>query len=193
MNPPVRFLVGTRLYLRSIEEADLPACQRWINDPEIRPFLLTFRPIDAKAEREWWEGHDRSPQPASLHFAIVLDEGDRLIGTTGFVRIDWRNRCASTGSLIGEKDCWGQGYGTEAKNLLLEYAFDTLGLHRVESETFAFNERSARHLLRTGFREEGRSREAFFCRGRFHDSIRYGLLDHEWRALQAERAEAAPP
>lgn len=185
MTSPVVYLAGQRLYLRPIEETDLPACQRWINDPQNRRFLLSVMPFDGKAERSWWEGLDRSSPPRSVLLAIVLRDGDRHIGTTGIVSIDWLNRSTETGTLIGEPDCWGQGYGTEAKELLLEYGFDTLGLHRIHSRTFEFNERSARHLRRAGFREEGRQRDAVFRDGRFHDVILYGVLAAEWRARRS--------
>ena len=188
MSPPVQYLVGSRLYLRPVEETDLPACQRWINHPDIRQYLLTVFPFDAQAERAWWEGLDRGNPPSGVILAIVLHDGDRLIGTTGLVAIDWLNRSAETGTLIGEQDSWGQGYGTEAKELLLEYSFDTLALHRVHSRTFEFNERSAKHLLRTGFVQEGRQRDAVFRNGEFHDILLYGVLADAWRARRAPSA-----
>lgn len=185
MSEPVRFLVGARIYLRPVEESDLDQAQRWINDPEIWHYLGVTRPLDRKAEQGWWEAHDRRPQPSSMHFGIVLAQNDELIGTTGFVRIDWLNRVAETGTLIGTKDRWGQGYGTESKELLLAYGFDTLDLHRIESRVIAYNARSAGHLLRTGFVDEGRDRQAVFRDGRRWDVLRYGLLAEEWRARRA--------
>lgn len=180
----VRFLVGERIYFRPVEEADLPQLQAWINDPEVRGRLLQFRPLDMEAERAWWKSHDRSQTPGSLHFAICLVEDDVLIGTTGFVNIDWLHRCAETGTLLGEAAHRGQGYGTEAKQLLVAYAFDTLNLHRLQSRVFADNAPSLRHLLRCGYVEEGRRREALFRDGRRHDEIVLGLLASEWRAAR---------
>ncbi len=170
----------------------MPTSKRWINDPQIRPYMLTIRPFDDQGQQHWFETLDRRTVPTSLIFAIVLNEANRFIGTTGFVQIDWLNRNAETGSLIGEKDCWGQGYGTEAKHLLLEYGFDTLGLHRVNSRTFAYNERSARHLIRNGFREEGRLKQGVFRQGRFHDILLYGLLAADWRASQKPASPGSP-
>lgn len=180
MSVPVRFLVGRQLYLRPLEASDMPACQVWINDPEIRPFIANVRPMDGVAEAGWHASHDRRPLPAEIHLGIVLDEGDQLIGTTGFVRLDWLNRTGTTGTLIGDARCWGKGYGTEAKALILEYAFLTLNLHRVQSEVVAYNERSARHLLRNGFVKEGVRREAIFRQGRYHDVVDFGILREDW-------------
>lgn len=185
MSTPIRFLVGPRLYLRPLEAEDMPACQRWVNDPEIRPFISNVRPMDAIAEAGWHAGHDRRPLPQELHFAMVLNEGDRHIGLTSFLRIDWLGRVGTTGTMIGEKECWSQGYGTEAKAMLLAYAFDTLNLNRVQSEVIAYNVRSARHLLNNGFIEEGRRRQAVFRAGRYHDLLDFGILRADWERHRA--------
>lgn len=182
---PIEFLRGKRLYLRPIEEDDLPRCQRWINAPDVRRFLLSARPIDLEGERAWWRSHDRSLQPKSIKLAIVLRDGHRHIGIVGLESIDWINRQGETGCLIGETDCWDQGYGSEAKELLLEYAFQTLNLNRINSHTLAFNERSAAYLRKTGYVEEGRARKAYFREGKYHDSILFGILREDWLKRQS--------
>lgn len=83
--------------------------------------------------------------------------------------------------LVGP-EVYGRGYGTEATRLLLGCAFDTVGLHRIELEVYAFNHR-ARHVYeKLGFRVEGTRREALDWDGARHDAIVMGLLAHEWRA-----------
>ena len=185
MSRPVRFLISDRLYLRAVEADDMPLSQVWINDPEVRRNLIVARPMDLVAQRSWHEGHDRRPQPRDLPFAIVLLDGDRYIGNTGLHSIDWINRKSTTGTLIGEKDCWGHGYATEAKHLLCRYAFDTLDLAKLESEVFSYNIASARHLEKNGYVREGVRRQAYFREGRRIDAVMYGLLAEEWRARQA--------
>lgn len=183
---PVRFLIGERLALRALESEDLPLLQRWVNHPRVRRWLLVIRPMDLEAERAWLESHDRSTLPRSLHMGITRLEDDALIGTTGMHRIDWVNRNAETGTMIGDSTCWGRGYATESKQMLLRYAFDTLGMHRMESHVIEGNTASARHLERCGYRVEGRFRQRIYREGRFHDTIHYGLLATEWRAAQAD-------
>jgi RimJ/RimL family protein N-acetyltransferase len=177
---PIEFLRGDRLYLRPLEESDLPRCQRWINDPSVRRFLLPQRPMDFAAELAWWKNNDRDTLPRSLVLAIVLRDGHRHVGNTGLHAIDWINRMAETGTLIGEADCREKGYGSEAKELLLEYAFQTLNLHRINSHTMEFNARSAAYLRKTGYVEEGRLRQAYFRDGEYHDAIIFGLLREDW-------------
>lgn len=179
---PIRFLVGARLYLRPVEESDLPTFQRWVNDYETRRYIRVVAPIDAVGERAWYDGLDRSLQPSKVGLCVVLKDGDQLIGNMSLHNIDWLNRSAETGALIGVPEARGKGYGHEAKELLLEYAFDTLNMHRISSHTMAFNKRSAAYLRRSGYVEEGRAREAFFRDGQWWDAIHFGLLRDEWAA-----------
>ena len=184
-NEPVRMLVGERLYLRPIERADADRCRRWINDPEVSRYLLYARAVGEAAEEAWIASMSEGNVPSSLHLAIVIRKGDRHIGNVGFHDIDWVHRHAVTGTLIGEKDCWGLGYAPEAKALLLAHGFDSMGLHHVTATTFAENVRSQRQLEKSGYALEGRLREHVFRDGRWHDDLVYGILDHEWRAKRA--------
>lgn len=182
---PVKSLVGKRLYLRPNERSDLDRIRRWLNDQEVSRHLLYHRLLDERAEEQHYESRDRSNAPRDLYLAIVLNEGDRHIGQVGLHGIDYVHRHATSGIVIGEKDCWRQGYAPETKHLLLGYAFDALGLHRVSSEVFAGNVGSVKQLERTGYVLEGRKREQVFRDGRWHDELVYGILDHEWRARRA--------
>ena len=106
---------------------------------------------------------------------------DRLIGTCAFSQLDGENGSALYHITIGEKDAWGQGYGTEATQLMLDHAFGTLGLHRVALFVFEFNERAIRAYRRCGFVVEGRSRESIWRDGRWWDELAMSVLESDWR------------
>jgi RimJ/RimL family protein N-acetyltransferase len=89
------------------------------------------------------------------------------------------DRYAMLGLVIGRKDYWGKGLGTEAVRLLCRYAFDELNLHRVALSTYAINERGVRLYTRVGFKIEGRKREHAFIEGRYVDEVLMGLLRGE--------------
>jgi RimJ/RimL family protein N-acetyltransferase len=177
MNCP--FLIGERLVLRPLDVSDLELCLEWINDPEVSAHLGRHRPMSRTMETEWLAGQYKSESDLSL--AIALTDGDRHIGNVGLHSIDSTNRSAEFGILIGEPDARGQGYGLEASRLILSYAFDELGLHRVMLRVFPFNDRALRTYARLGFREEGRLRESYHRRGAFHDTILMSILESEWR------------
>ncbi len=184
---PALFLDGKRLYLRTLEVGDLDRARRWMNDPEVRRYLLCRVPIDEVSERTWFDGRNRGPFPTDIVLAIVLKRGHRHIGSTGIHQINWIDRHATTGAVIGEADCWNRGYGSEAKALVLRYCFETLGLHRVCSAVLATNGRSLAYLKKSGYREEGRFREHTFRDGGWIDEVRLSILADEWQALEKKK------
>ncbi|PJB40050.1 MAG: N-acetyltransferase [Deltaproteobacteria bacterium CG_4_9_14_3_um_filter_63_12] len=186
--PPIRFLTGPRLYLRPVEASDLGACQRWVNDPDIRRYILRAFPVNAASEAAWFERSTADSGDKSVTFSIVLIDGERHIGTTGLHAIDWFHRRAESGALIGEKELWNRGYGKEAKALLLRYAFEELGLHRIDSRVVGYNLRSARHLEANGYVLEGRRRLAIYKEGEWHDELQYGILASEYFARKSALA-----
>lgn len=173
-------LYGKGLRLRAIEREDIPRFVRWLNDPEVRQFLLMHEPLSRAKEERWFE--EQLSRSSELILAIEVQLKDEWvhIGNIGLHRIDLKNRTAVLGIVIGEKELWGKGYGREAIRVLLRYAFFELGLNRVELETFAFNERAWRCYRAVGFKEVGVRRQAFFRNGAFHDVIVMDLLAQEF-------------
>jgi RimJ/RimL family protein N-acetyltransferase len=174
------FLIGERIYLRPLdEETDLDRCLEWINDPEVLTTLGRRQPMGRAAEREWLQEQYKSEE--HLNLAIVLKDGDRHIGNCGFNEIDYVNRSAVFGILIGEKEAWGQGYGPEAARLILKYGFEELGLHRIGLDVYSHNPRAIRAYEKAGFVREGTLRESYYRNGVYHDTIVMSVLESEWR------------
>ena len=150
----VVFLEGKQVVLRPLDKAtDLEFCQRWINDPGVRHFLMNAWPLSLEQEAKWFDGmiNDKS----NILLGIVIKESKELIGVMSLNQIDWINRTAITGSWIGDKKHRGQGYGTDAKMALLAYAFLTLNLRKICSSAIAFNDASLRFNAKCGYKEEG--------------------------------------
>lgn len=192
MNQHIEFLGDSVLYLRPVELSDVPNLQRWINDPEVRRFLKIHVPMNTEAEKGYVESLSNN-SGSSVTLAIVLRDGDRHIGSVAFHRINWKNREAETGSVIGEKDCWSKGYGFRAKMLLLGYGFNELNLHRVSSRVYDFNSRSRRCLEKCGYIQEGTSRKQIFRDGEYHDVYNFGILRDEflpvWQKYQQQESK----
>jgi RimJ/RimL family protein N-acetyltransferase len=81
--------------------------------------------------------------------------------------------------MIGEKDCWNQGYGTEATRLILEFAFGELGLHRVWLDVDSDNRRARRAYEKAGFKQEGIKRDHMYYDGAFHDIVLMSILSSD--------------
>jgi RimJ/RimL family protein N-acetyltransferase len=172
------FLIGTKIYLRPLERADAPQCLGWFNHPAITRMLLTYRPINLRAEEEFIDKALQSEHDLAL--GIALKDADRLIGGTGLHQIDFKNRHAGFGIAIGDKEEWGKGYGTEATGLIVQHAFETLNLNRVWLHVYEHNERAIRVYMAVGFKKEGVLRQHDYREGRYWDTIIMAILREEW-------------
>ena len=175
-------IIGQKTRLRAIERSDIPTFLRWFNDPEVRQYLSMYLPLSEAQEERWFE---RQLEDDSSHvFAIETADGVH-IGNVGLHDIDWKNRRALCGIVIGEKEYWNRGYGSDALRTLLRFAFEELNLHRVFLHVFDFNERAIRCYEKVGFRHEGRLRQARFTEGRYVDELVMAVLREEWEEARA--------
>ncbi len=177
------YLVGPTVYLRAPEKADAAALTPWFNDPEVTRFIRLRAPVSQAAEETFLAGLNADPMEPTL--AIVVREGDRLIGMTGLGKTDVRNRHAMFGISIGDQSTWGKGYGTEATRLMVGHAFEGLNLNRVWLTVFENNPRGVRAYEKAGFRVEGRLRQECFREGRYWDAIFMAILREDWNKQKA--------
>ena len=129
------FLIGPRLYFRPLEREDAPQLAAFINDPAVRRTLLMHRPMSVGQEVAWLEGLGKDEHHIVLGIARQSD--DVLIGTAGLHRLDYRSHLAEFGLALGVRSAWGQGFGSEATRMTLDYAFGTLNLNRVWLQVYA--------------------------------------------------------
>jgi RimJ/RimL family protein N-acetyltransferase len=150
---------------------------RWIPQPEM---LLN-------------EAHeDETPEyPLYAFWSVRERETDRFIGEVGLIGIDYVNRWAESASWLHGPEHRGKGYGSEAKHLLLEIAFDVLDLHMLVSWVRTANTRSAAALRKQGYRDAGSVEWCSFGPGTMTGFQTFDVLADEWRALQATRQEHA--
>jgi RimJ/RimL family protein N-acetyltransferase len=179
-NPPIAFLAGPSVILRPIEQGDWPLLCAWANDRELRVltgrvFPTSLADLEAHLEKE-------RADPASVWFAITLKNSGQLIGECGLIRMfpPWRTTDLSI--IIGDRDAWGKGYGTEAIVLLMDYAFGHLSFHRVAIGVVGTNARALRFYAHMGFRREGVQRDGYYCRHAFQDFNMLSILEDEYRA-----------
>lgn len=178
-------ITGNRIRLRAAEKEDIPLFLSWVNDEKVAENLMLLYPISHYEEENWYESMMKNPPGEHVLVIEVWDTNNREkftpIGNCQFVKIDWRNRSAEIGIMIGEKSCWDQGYGTETMRLMLEHGFNTLNLHRIWLQVFAQNKRGIRAYEKAGFQYEGKFREAEYKHGEYQDVYLMSILKSEWR------------
>ncbi|MDX1435215.1 MAG: GNAT family protein [Anaerolineales bacterium] len=168
-----------------------PLFSRWGRDAEYG------RLLDSDAPRLWsansiktWLEEELEKENAPLSFFMIHTlEDDRPIGFVDLGYRFWQQGNAWVGIGIGDRDDWSKGYGTEAMQLLLAYAFDELNLHRVSLGVFEFNPRARRSYEKAGFKVEGRERAFINRDGRRWDVVIMGILRHEWEALRQDNLD----
>lgn len=136
--------------------------------------------FSTKATQKWLEKLLEGDSKYS--FTIRTLDEDRLIGFMGLDGIDWLHGDAFVGISIGERDCWGKGYGSDAMRIMLRYAFLELNLQRVSLTVFAYNPRAIRSYEKVGFVHEGCMRQFLNRDGSRYDMLFMAVLREEWLA-----------
>ena len=172
---------GERTRLRRVEKDDLPRCVQWLNDPEVRDGLAIYYPVNQAFEERWFDAAlDREPAAQPFAIEAATESAKILIGICSLHEIDWRNRAAQLGILIGDKAFWGRGYGTDALRTLVRWSFSELNLHRAWLKVYEDNARALRSYQKVGFKQEGRLREDRFHKGRYFDTLVMSILRTEF-------------
>ena len=201
---PMPIIRGERVYLRGSERSDIPMFIRWFNDAETVSFLSMRAPMSQATEEQWFNRMLEHEGKEAYHFVICRIEDDLPLGHDRPLpdRPPQRQR-GHRASGIGEKQLWGQGYGTDAMNALLDFGFGQLRLERLWLEVYDFNTRARRSYEKSGFVLEGIERHAIFKQGRYHrrspdvDPARRvggaGAEDECGSTSRDDRAIQAPP
>lgn len=167
---------GEKITLRPPQDAEASRFIEWFADQEVTRYLARTTPPSLAEEDEFLKRVGESKNDV---WWVIEAEG-KAIGATGIHRIDWINANAITGTVIGDKACWGKGYGSEAMALRTRYAFEQLNLHKLKSGAFMDNEPSKRALRKAGYREVGVFREDFWRDGKWHDHWESEVLRADW-------------
>lgn len=175
-------IYGKRIRLRAVEQNDLPKFVAWLNDAEVTAGLSMYLPLAPADEEAWYIGmRQRPPEERPLVIEVRDDENWRMIGNIGLLNLDSRIRSCEVGIFIGEKSLWNQGYGTEAMQLILRHAFNTLNLNRVFLRVHETNPRAVRAYEKAGFVLEGRERQGQYSNGQYYDVLHMSVLRSEWK------------
>jgi RimJ/RimL family protein N-acetyltransferase len=189
---PILNIEGDLVALGPARRDLLPLYQRWANDFAVtRTTGLAARVMTLEAEEAWFAAISSGER--NVAFTIYERATQRPIGLCGLHDLDLRHRTAEFGLMIGAKDCWGRGYGSEVTRLTLDYGFNVLGLHNVMLQVFASNARGLRAYQRAGFREVGRRREAHRLGGRVEDVVWMDCLATEFESPVLRRVLAPEP
>ena len=136
--------------------------------------------MTAEAEERWYDSAGHSDR--EVRFTLYDRATMQAIGNSGLHDIDLFHRTAEFGIMIGEKEFWGRGYGTETARLMLDYGFTALGLNNIMLTVYSYNQRGLRAYTRAGFREFGCRRQAVRLGQQAFDIIYMDCLAEEFQS-----------
>ncbi len=192
---------GSHVLLRPARRDDLDTLLKWSNDPETTRWLLIDPPMTRAGESAWLDCMLSSTTDrlfvicaAGCATGSTLAKGPGMedgapIGTISLSQINRKHRKARVGIAIFDEASRNRGLGTEAMELLLDYCFYALELHRVELDVFEDNERAIRSYKKCGFVSEGIVRECYVKNGKFVTAILMSILEDEWKKRRGMRPE----
>jgi RimJ/RimL family protein N-acetyltransferase len=173
-------LTGDLVALRPVCAADAPSVFSAMLDSEVARLTGTHTKFSL-GELEGWYG-SRAGHDDRLDLAIVERATGECVGEVVLADLDTHNcSCSFRIALFGRR-FFGRGFGTEASRMILGHAFDTVGLHRVDLEVYAFNPRARRVYEKVGFVYEGTKRAALCWDGEWIDAHTMAVLAPEWAA-----------
>ena len=136
--------------------------------------------LSVEGANTWFETIQARQGREQVYLGIFTHAGV-LVGDIQLADIDWRNRTASLGLSIARLSDRGKGYGLDATQVIIRYAFEQLDLVRLRAATLEYNQGALRILEKCGFALEGRERQAVICNGKRWDRLLYGLLRDEFQ------------
>ena len=175
-----RKIVGEQLYLSpvSINDDDADKYIKWMNDKNVAVAFGQYNNIiSQESDLKWLY----EPPNDMQRYAMVLLDGDVLIGSISIHNIDNLNRTAFIGIFIGEEEYRNKGYGAEAVRLLIEYGINTLNINNIALTVHADNYAAIACYKKVGFKEVGRLSEWVFKDGQYIDKIYMGILAREFK------------
>lgn len=155
---------------------------KWTHDPEYLRMLESdpARPLSPFHIKKKFEEMEKEAHQGFYYFVMKNKEDDRTIGFAHIHWIEWNHGNAHLTMGIGSPDDRHKGYGTEAMQMMLRYAFEELNLYRLTLNTFEYNTIAQAFLVKNGWQQEVCRREAIYRDGRYWDALTYGILAEEW-------------
>jgi len=180
-------LITERLILREFRDDDWPAVLAYQRDPLYLRYTHwpDRTPGAVRAFVQSFMAQQRERPRTRFQLAITLRSSEQLIGNCGIRMESPEAREAEIGYELAPEH-WGHGYATEAARAIVRFGFTELNLHRISSWCVADNIGSVRVLEKLGLHAEGRLREKEYFKGRWWDTLLFGVLEDEWRAREVE-------
>ncbi len=166
---------GDEVVLRPMKPEEVDLIHEWANNPDVMPFWYgkkkTFDQI-----KEDWKPHYFSDEDSYSGRCFAIEVDKKPIGMISHNKIDRDNKSTDIDIVIGKKEHWGKGYGTDALSVFISFLFETFNLNRIWLAAYVYNRRAIKAYQKVGFKKEGILREDALIDGEFVDSVLFAIL-----------------
>lgn len=172
---------GDKIYIDAVTKEDLPQLMFWRNLPEYRRYFREYRELNLEMQEKWYNSKVLNDTSTEM-FSIRLKGNNELIGCCGLCYINWIHRNADLSLYIGWKKSYidDEGYANEACKLLFDYGFQELGLQKIWTEIYCFDDKKFELYRKLGFQKDGELRNQYFHDGKWWNSYILSLLKNDW-------------
>lgn len=174
-------LKGKNIHLGPLREKDIPILSSWYENIEFLRFY-DFHPAVPKTEEQLRKIYETGGEDTFIPLAVRIKGSEEIIGLVELDGISYTNRFSWISIGFGDNLHRGKGFGKEALNIAVDFAFNELNLERLQLNVISYNEAAIRLYEKIGFQREGVYREAVLRDGKKHDLLLYGLLKREWKS-----------
>lgn len=169
---------GERVYLEAIERKDLSTLMEWRNREDFRKYFREYKDINTEMQNKWFETSVLNDN-STIMFSIKSIESNELLGCCGLCYINWIHRNADLSIYIGYENVYIDegGFAEESCDLLLKYGFKQLGLHKIWTEIYEFDEKKKKLYDKLNFHVDGVLRENYYYDGKWWDSYILSIVN----------------
>ena len=171
---------GKSVSLRALEKEDLEILKEWRNSKHVRKSTREYKLLNMINQNNWFESIHQLNPPREIMFGI-LNKRKKLIGVTGLTYIDWKNRNSEISIYFSTNNWQTKSEAKEVINLILEYGFEELNLHRLYVEIFSLMKENIKLFSQLKFIKEGELREKIWRQNKWWDTIIFSKLSSEYK------------
>ena len=163
---------GQLVKLRAYKEEDIEKATVYINDEEVKKLMDSTIPFPmTKWQEEEWIRSRKANTDFTYDFAIEDLKTGKYIGGCSINECDVKNITCVVGIMIGDKEYWGKGYGSDALKVLIKFIFEEVNMNKIKLNVFSFNNRAIACYKKVGFKEEGILKKEIYRNGTYYDEI----------------------
>lgn len=168
-------ICGKQVYIRPITEEDTDNIIKWRNSDAVRPYFIYQKPFTREGHLNWLRSMIETG--CGYQFIVCRIEDDMPIGCTYLRDYDREHNKIEYGVFLGSEEVKGRGIGAESLALTLQFAFDTLDVHKVFARAFSDNLASIGSFLKGGFEKEAYLKDEVFVNGEYRDIVLLGKIN----------------